>query len=86
MQHLLQGLAQARPNHQHFRYTMPLSDFLSAGISQVCYSQPGCVGDIVTSPGLSARDCCAETDDGQSYSSDGVNCFHSQCIGMFSNA
>ena len=59
------------------------SDFSTAGGSQqVCYSQPGCVGDIVTAPGPSARDCCAGTDDGQSYSNDGVNCHVSQCIGM----
>ena len=56
---------------------------LIAGVSQVCYSQPGCTGDVVTAPGPSARDCCAGTDDGQSFSSDGVNCFRTQCIGMY---
>ena len=45
----------------------------------MCYSKPGCVGDIVTAPGLTARDCCAGTNDGQSYK-DGV-CTVLQCIG-----
>ena len=57
----------------------------TGGTQKACYSQPGCVGDIVTAPGPSARDCCAGTDDGQSYSDDGVNCFFSQCVGMYSN-
>ena len=39
------------------------------------------MGDIVTAPGPSARDCCIGTDDGQSYSDDGVNCTVLQCIG-----
>ena len=53
-----------------------------AGVSQVCYSQPGCVGDIVTAPGPTARDCCAGTDGGKSFSENGVNCTVSQCRGM----
>ena len=52
-------------------------------MSQTCYSQPGCVGDIVEVPGPSARNCCAGTDEGQSYSADGVNCDVSQCIGSY---
>ena len=48
-----------------------------------CYSQPDCVGDIVTAPGLTARDCCVGTDDGQSYTDDGVNCTVSRCIGKY---
>ena len=50
-----------------------------------CYSQPGCMGDIVTAPGPSARDCCAGTDDGQSYSEDSVNCTVLLCIGEYDN-
>ena len=56
----------------------------AGGSQQVCYSQPGCVGDIVSAPGPTARDCCAGTDNGQSYSNDGVNCHVSQCIGKYS--
>ena len=59
---------------------------LTAGVSQVCYSQPGCEGDIVTAPGPTARDCCVGTDDGMSYLDDSVNCTVLQCIGMYSNA
>ena len=46
-----------------------------------CYSQPDCEGDIVTAPGPSAKDCCAGTDDGQSYSDESVTCTVLQCIG-----
>ena len=63
-----------------------LSGFLSlfiAGDSQACYSQTGCVGVIVTAPGPTARDCCAGTDDGESFSENGVNCTISQCIGKY---
>ena len=60
-----------------------LSSSPFAGVSQVCYSQPGCTGDTVTAPGSSARDCCAGTDDGQSYSDVNGVCFVSQCIGMY---
>ena len=59
--------------------------YLTAGVSQLCYSQPDCEGDIVTAPGPTARDCCVGTDAGQSYSDDGVNCILSQCIGMYPN-
>ena len=63
------------------------SDYLYAGVSQVCYSQSGCAGDIAfTAPGPSARDCCAKTDDGQSYSDVNGDCIVPQCIGMYSNA
>ena len=48
-----------------------------------CYSHPGCMGSIVTAPGPTARDCCAGTDDGQSYTDDFVNCTVLQCIGKY---
>ena len=52
------------------------------GVSQTCYSQSGCVGDIVEAPGPEPKDCCAGTNDGQSYqnNSDGV-CTLLNCIG-----
>ena len=56
---------------------------LIAGDSQACYSQAGCVGDMVTAPGPTARDCCAGTDDGESFSENDVNCTISQCVGMY---
>ena len=48
-----------------------------------CYSQPGCVGDIIATLGPTARDCCVGTDDGQSYTDDFVNCTVLQCIGKY---
>ena len=55
-----------------------------AGDSQACYSQAGCVGDIVTAPGPTARDCCAGTDDGESFSENDANCTVLQCVGTYS--
>ena len=54
------------------------------GDLQACYSQAGCVGDIVTVPGPTARDCCAGTDDGESFSENDVNCTILQCVGTYS--
>ena len=48
-----------------------------------CYSQPGCMGDMVTVPGPSARDCCVGTDDGLSYSNDSETCIVVQCVGKY---
>ena len=52
-----------------------------AGFLNKCYSQAGCTGDIVCVPGSSARDCCAETNEGQSYGMGASDCMISQCIG-----
>ena len=57
---------------------------LTAGLSQQCYSQPNCVAgseiDTPTDP-PTPKDCCAGTNDGQSYADlDGV-CSVSQCVG-----
>ena len=51
----------------------------------VCYSEPNCMGNIVAE-GLTPRECCAGTDEGQSYSSGGVVCDVPQCIGMYMSA
>ena len=71
-------------NHTHVSYhaDFSISLFITGG-SQLCYSQAGCVGDLVSVPGPTARECCAETDDGESFSENGVNCTISQCIGMY---
>ena len=69
-------------NHTHV--IRLLSSLFFTGGSQLCYSQAGCVGDIVTVPGPTARECCVGTDDGESYSENDVHCTISQCIGMYS--
>ena len=56
---------------------------LIVGVLQQCYSQPGCLGDVVVAPGTTEEDCCIRTFDGQSYSDDGVNCTVLQCISKY---
>ena len=51
------------------------------GVSQTCYSQPGCIGDIVETPGSTVRDCCAGTNDGLSYSNSSGVCIETSCVG-----
>ena len=51
------------------------------GFSEFCYSKPNCVGNAVQTEGPTARDCCAGTNDGQSFSTDDGLCVISQCIG-----
>ena len=54
----------------------------TADLSQTCFSQPNCQGDIVQ-PGVvtTARGCCAETNEGMSFSKDfGTTCVVQQCI------
>ena len=52
----------------------------TAGLSQTCFSQPNCQGDVVQ-PGVAttARGCCAGTDEGMSFN-DGTTCLVEQCI------
>ena len=52
----------------------------TAGLSQTCFSQPNCQGNIVQ-PGVvtTARGCCAGTDEGMSFN-DGTECLVAQCI------
>jgi hypothetical protein len=51
------------------------------GVSQVCYSEPGCAGYVVETPGPTVRDCCVGTNDGQSYADSGGTCIKNQCVG-----
>ena len=53
----------------------------TAGLSQTCFSQPNCQGDMVQ-PGVvvTARDCCVGTNEGMSFSSDVGTCIVQQCI------
>ena len=51
------------------------------GVSQVCYSEPGCTGYVVETPGPTVRDCCVRTNDGQSYADSVGTCIKNQCIG-----
>ena len=53
----------------------------TTGVSQACYSQPNCIGDIVETPGPTVRDCCAGTNDGQSYSNSSGVCIETSCVG-----
>ena len=59
----------------------------TVGLSQNCYSEPNCQGDLVQ-PGVvvTARDCCVGTDEGMSFSRDnGTTCTLFQCIGKKSS-
>ena len=47
--------------------------------TQRCYSNASCEGELF--PVGSARECCAGTDEGASYSDDGIGCTIPQCIG-----
>ena len=54
------------------------------GLSQQCYSQPHCVAGseietLIKNP--TPKDCCAGTNDGQSYADSGKNCIVKQCVG-----
>ena len=64
-----------------------LQPLYNAGLSQQeqCFSEPGCNGTAVKAPGPSARDCCAGTNDGQSYGLGLGNCEINQCIGKTYN-
>ena len=56
------------------------------GYSQQCYSQPNCVaGSEIATPAdnPTRKDCCAGTNEGQSYADSGGNCIVSQCLGKF---
>ena len=50
----------------------------NAVLSQECFPQPNCVGSSFTVS--SARECCAGTEEGMSYS-EGGTCTVTQCIG-----
>lgn len=59
---------------------LPLLYFSNhAGLSQLCYSDRDCAGDSFAA--ATAKDCCVETDDGLSFSLDGVTCTVAECIG-----
>ena len=49
-------------------------------LSQQCYNQPNCVGDVVLGP-TTAKECCVGTDDGMSFGDSSGTCTVSQCIG-----
>ena len=50
--------------------------------AELCFSGPGCSGDVVEAPGPSAIDCCSGTEEGQSYGSPEI-CTIPQCIGIY---
>ena len=52
-----------------------------AGVSQICYSQADCTGDIVEAPGLTIKDCCVGTNNGQSFADNNGTCIEDQCVG-----
>ena len=52
-----------------------------AGVSQTCYSQADCTGDVVEVPGLTVKDCCVGTNDGQSFADSSGTCIEDQCVG-----
>ena len=52
-----------------------------AGVSQKCYSQANCTGDVVEAPGLTIKDCCVGTNDGQSFADSSGTCIEDQCVG-----
>ena len=52
-----------------------------AGVSQTCYSQADCTGDVVEAPGLTIKDCCVGTNDGQSFADSSGTCIEDQCVG-----
>ena len=52
-----------------------------AGVSQICYSQADCTGDVVEAPGLTIKDCCVGTNDGQSFADSSGTCIEDQCVG-----
>ena len=57
-----------------------------AGVSQTCYSQANCTGDVVEAPGPTVKDCCVGANDGQSFADSSGTCIEDQCVGkrMFS--
>lgn len=65
-------------------YNAPVVIYFSndAGFSQLCYSERDCAGD--TFAAATAKDCCVGTDEGLSFSADGVTCTVAQCIGKLS--
>ena len=54
--------------------------FSNAVLSQECFTQPNCVGSSLNFTVSSARECCAGTEEGMSYSENGT-CTVTQCIG-----
>ena len=49
-------------------------------LSQQCYTQSNCVGDVVSGP-TTAEECCVGTDDGMSFEDSSGTCTVSQCVG-----
>ena len=49
-------------------------------LSQQCYNQPNCAGDVV-SGATTAEECCVGTDDGMSFEDSGGTCTVTQCVG-----
>ena len=54
--------------------------FSNTVLSQQCYNQPNCAGDVVSGP-TTAEECCIGTDDGMSFGVSGGTCTFSQCVG-----
>ena len=52
-----------------------------AGVSQTCYSQADCTGDVVEAPGPTVKDCCVGTNGGQSFADSSGTCIEDQCVG-----
>ena len=66
-------------NRKHFYPSnIFLVFFSNAVFSQECFPQPNCVGSSFTMS--SARECCAGTEEGMSFS-EGGTCTFTQCIG-----
>ena len=52
-----------------------------ADVSQTCYSQADCTGDVVEAPGPTVKDCCVGTSNGQSFADSSGTCIEDQCVG-----
>ena len=65
--------------HKQFTTFSRLSSL--AGVSQTCYLQADCTGDVVEAPGLTVKDCCVGTNDGQSFADSSGTCIEDQCVG-----
>ena len=71
------------PMHDEWKNSILLCIcFSNTVLSQQCYNQPNCAGDVVSGP-TTAEECCVGTDDGMSFGVSGGTCTVSQCIGNY---
>ena len=54
-------------------------NFSTLGFSQVCFTDTDCAGNSF--PVATARECCAETDEGMSFMDEAGTCTFQTCIG-----